>query len=173
MKDLTLFSQCNTVAEVKATYRGYDAILHPDAGGEAWAFHELQRQYEAAKASRKASTHQQVVETYNRHVEERGRGKKIYISEEKGFALDNLTLPERNIWRSFNQAFRDLGLPPMNAWEFFDWMNSWKAKVAQRERGWAEQRRRARGHTSPPQSVAEWIALHGGLENALAQCEEF
>jgi DnaJ-class molecular chaperone len=172
MEDLTLFFQCKTVAEVKATYRSYAAILHPDAGGEAWAFHELQRQYEAARDGRKASTHQEVIETYNRHAAAQGK-RKIYMTEEKRFAMENMTLPERNIWRSFNQAFKSLGLPPMNAWEFYDWMNEWKAKVAQRERGWAEHRRRARGQTSPPQSVAEWIALHGGLENALAQCEEF
>lgn len=172
MEDLTLFTHCTTVAEVKARYRELATILHPDIGGEAWAFHELQRQYEAAKGHRKASTHQQVVETYNRHAAAQGK-RKIYISEEKGFALERMTLPERNIWRSFNQAFKDLGLPPMNAWEFYDWMNAWKAKVTQRERGWAEQRRRAQGQTSPPQSVAEWIARHGGLENALAQCEEF
>jgi hypothetical protein len=61
----------------------------------------------------------------------------------------------------------------MNAWEFYDWMNGWKEAVAKRERAWTEQRRKARGQTQSPQNVAEWIAMHGGLEQALAQCEEF
>jgi DnaJ-class molecular chaperone len=169
---MELFTHCQSVAEVKARYRELASILHPDIGGQGWAFHELQRQYEAAKAHCKAETHRSVVETYNRHAEAQGK-RRICISEEKGFALDNLTLPERNIWRSFNQAFKDLGMPPMNAWEFYDWMNSWKEAVAKRERAWAEQRRQARGQAQPPQNVAEWIALHGGLEQALAQCEEF
>lgn len=169
---MELFTHCQSVAEVKGRYRELASILHPDAGGEAWAFHELQGQYEAAKAHRKAETHRSVVETYNRHAEAKGK-RKIYISEEKGFALENMTLPERNIWRSFNEAFKGLGLPPMDAWEFYDWKNSWKDAVATRERAWAEQRRRARGKAQAPGSVAEWIALHGGLENALAQCEEF
>jgi DnaJ-class molecular chaperone len=169
---MELFTHCQSVAEVKARYRELASILHPDVGGEAWAFHELQGQYEAAKAHCKAEAHRSVVETYNRHAEAQGK-RRIYISEEKGFALDNLTLPERNIWRSFNQAFKDLGMPPMNAWEFYDWMNGWKEAVAKRERAWTEQRRKARGQTQSPQNVAEWIAMHGGLEQALAQCEEF
>lgn len=173
MEDLTLFLGCESVADVKARYRDYATLLHPDAGGEAWVFHELQRQYEIAKVECKKATHQQVVETYNRNVERKGRGRKIYINAEKGFALDNLTLPERNIWRSFNEAFKSLGLPPMDAWEFYDWMNAWKEAVARRERAWAEQRRQARGQTKPPQSVAEWIALHGGLDVALAALEDF
>lgn len=172
MEDLTLFTHCETVAEVKARYRELASILHPDVGGEGWAFLELQGQYEAARARCKGETHQRVIETYNRHAEAQGK-RKIYMTEEKRFAMEHMTLPERNIWRSFNQAFRSLGLPAMNAWEFYDWMNEWKAKVAARERYWAEQRRKARGQTQRPQSMAEWIALHGGLENALAQCEEF
>lgn len=165
---MDLFTRCETVAEVKARYRELASILHPDAGGEAWAFHELQGQYEAARARCKGETHQRVIDTYNAHAAAQGK-RRIYMTEEKRFAMEHMTLPERNIWRSFNQAFKDLGLGQMDAWAFYDWLNSWKAKVAARERACAQ--RRAARH--PPQSVHEWVALHGSLEKALAQCQDF
>jgi hypothetical protein len=169
---MELFTHCQSVAEVKARYRELASILHPDVGGQGWAFHELQRQYEAAKAHCKAETHRSVVETYNRHAEAQGK-HGIYMTEEKRFAMENMTLVERNVWRAFNAPLKRSDPSRITAWEFYDWMNGWKEAVAKRERAWTEQRRKARGHAQPPQNVAEWIAMHGGLEQALAQCEEF
>ena len=169
---MELFIHCQSVAEVKARYRELASILHPDVGGEAWAFHELQRQYEAAKAHCKAETHRSVVETYNRHAEAQGK-HGIYMTEEKRFAMENMTLVERNVWRAFNAPLKRSDPSRITAWEFYDWMNGWKEAVAKRERAWTEQRSKARGQRLKLLQRWFWRALSDSVMPSIGDNGEF
>lgn len=179
---MDLFHGCQTVGDVKRRYRDYALLLHPDQGGVDWGFHELQSQYDKAKAILKALGQKQMIDAYNQAVEDRHRANSqnaervIYITPEMKHALENMSLVERHFWRAINKGA--YGHDRITAWDFVDWLNHARESVKARECAWARERDISRAaredrENPHPTTLDQWIEQCGGLEKALAQLDDY